>query len=311
MKSLVIGGAGFAGQYLIEELLREGETVYATKLPDETIDICDVDVFDVDVRDYAEVFTLLDEVHPEHIYHLAAVSSAAPSWKKPQMTMEVNVIGVINLLEAILALELSPKVLLIGSSEEYGIPADSSVPLSEKISPQPTNIYAVSKVAQNMLGNIYRKAYDIDIISVRAFNHIGPRQSSNFVASDFCRQVANIERGAEPVISVGNLNAVRDFTDVRDVVRAYSAIMKKGIPGKTYNVGGGTVLSIAELLEKIISLSTATIISEMDKSRIRPIDTPKIMADITELKKDTGWAPTYTIEQTLTDTLDYWRSMNV
>ncbi len=311
MKSLVIGGGGFAGQYLIKELVRQGGKVCATKLPEENIDICDVEVYDADIRSYEEIFTVLDEVHPDCIYHLAAVSSAALSWKKPQLTMEVNVIGIINVLEAVLALGLKPRVLLIGSGEEYGKAADSPDPISEKVAPRPTNIYAVSKLAQNMLGDIYRKAYDIDIISVRAFNHIGPGQSDRFVAADFCKQVAAIERGAEPVISVGNLSAVRDFTDVRDVVRAYTAIMKNGVTGKTYNVGGGAVLSIEELLEKIISLSTAMIISETDKSRMRPIDTPKIHADISELKKDTGWTPSYTIEQTLKDTLDYWRELNV
>ncbi|MEG0615542.1 MAG: GDP-mannose 4,6-dehydratase, partial [Oscillospiraceae bacterium] len=168
---------------------------------------------------------------------------------------------------------------------------------------------AVSKLAQNLIGGLYSKAYKLDIISVRAFNHIGAGQSDVFVASDFCKQVAEIEAGKkDAIISVGNLSAKRDFTDVNDVISAYIAIMEKGISGKTYNVGGGTVCTISELLDRILKLSDVKINVEIDKSRLRPIDTPEISADISELVADTGFEPSIPLNTTLLGLLNHWRA---
>lgn len=308
MKVLVIGAGGFVGHYLIEEIAKSDVDIVATKLSFEKLKSDRATITDLDITDSEAVFSVFEEVRPDLVYHLAAQSSAALSWKKPQLTFNVNVIGVLNILEAIRALSLKTRLLLIGSGEEYGYVSPEDIPIKETTKVNPANIYAVSKLTQNMLGNLYVKAYDMDIISVRAFNHIGPMQADIFVASDFSKQVAMIEKGLkEPVIRVGNLNAVRDFTDVRDVVRAYTLIMQKGVKGKTYNVGGGTVCKISELLDKILKHSKAQITVEVDKERLRPIDTPEISADISLLKNDTGFVPEYTLDETLLDTLNYWR----
>ena len=310
MRALVIGAGGFAGHYLLEELTKSSDEIYATKLPNETITGTTAKILDLDITNVEAVFSLFEEIRPDCVYHLAAQSSAALSWKKPQLTMNINVIGALNVLEAIRALNLKSRVLLIGSGEEYGNVLPAEIPIKESTMVRPANIYAVSKLTQNLLGGLYLKAYGMDIISVRAFNHIGPMQADIFVASDFCKQVAMIEKGRkEPVISVGNLSAIRDFTDARDVVKAYTLLMSKGISGKTYNVGGGTVCKISELLDRILKLSSAQIKVEIDQSRLRPIDTPEISADISELRKDTGWTPSKTLDETLLDTLEYWRKL--
>ena len=311
MRALVIGAGGFAGHYLLKELTSGSDEIYATKLPNETITNTSANVLDLDITNVEAVFSLFEEIRPDFVYHLAAQSSAALSWKRPQLTMNINVIGALNVLEAIRSLELKTRILLIGSGEEYGNVLPEEIPIKENTTVRPANIYAVSKLTQNLIGGLYCKAYGMDIISVRAFNHIGPLQADIFVASDFCKQVATIEKGLkEPVISVGNLSAIRDFTDARDVVKAYVLLMKKGISGKTYNVGGGTVCRISELLDRILNLSDVKIEVIVDKARLRPIDTPEISADISELKKDTGWTPTKTLDETLKDTLDYWRNAN-
>ena len=310
MRALVIGAGGFAGHYLLEELTKSSDEIYATKLPNETITGTTAKILDLDITNVEAVFSLFEEIRPDCVYHLAAQSSAALSWKRPQLTMSINVIGALNVLEAIRALNLKSRVLLIGSGEEYGNVLPAEIPIKESTMVRPANIYAVSKLTQNLLGGLYLKAYGMDIISVRAFNHIGPMQADIFVASDFCKQVAMIEKSRkEPVISVGNLSAIRDFTDARDVVKAYTLLMSKGISGKTYNVGGGTVCKISELLDRILKLSSVQIKVEIDQSRLRPIDTPEISADISELKKDTGWTPSKTLDETLLDTLEYWRKL--
>lgn len=173
---------------------------------------------------------------------------------------------------------------------------------------RPGNIYAATKACQNMIGNIYAKAYDMDIMMVRAFNHIGPTQAPMFVVADFCRQVAEIEKGLrEPVMYVGNLSAERDFTDVRDVVRAYALLVQKGKAGETYNVGSGHAVSIQEILDLILSLSGSEIRVEVDSNKLRPVDVPIIEADTGKLKAATGWEQTIPLRQTIEETLDYWR----
>lgn len=305
MKTLVIGAAGFVGEYLLRELSKRDEELYATKLPAEKADFPGVIFKDLDITDNEAVVSLLTEIRPDRIYHLAALSSAKASWKLPQLTMNINIIGTLNIMEAMREHSPESRLLLIGSGEEYGLVNPEEVPIKETVQVRPQNPYAVSKLAQNLLGGLYQKAYGLDIRSVRAFNHIGPHQLPVFAAADFCRQVAEIERGVKaPVLRVGNLSAKRDFTDVRDVVRAYVSVMEKGVPGKTYNVGGGTVCTIDELLKKILSLSSADISVEVDPDKLRPVDAPEISADISELTKDTGFTPSISLEQTLREMLD-------
>ena len=212
-------------------------------------------------------------------------------------------------MDAIRELFYKPRVLLIGSGEEYGHIQPGETPITETNLLRPGNIYAATKACQNMIGNIYSKAYDMELMMVRAFNHIGPGQAPMFVVSDFCKQVAEIEKGLrEPVMKVGNLAAKRDFTDVRDVVKAYVGLIQKGKSGETYNVGSGNAQEIREILDLIISKSNTAITVEIDPNKLRPVDVPIIEADITKLNQLIGWAPQIPLEQTIQETLDYWRA---
>ncbi len=310
-KALVIGAAGFVGDYLIRELHNNRMDAYATKLPHENFEGESAIVYDLDILDKDAVVDILYEIQPDYIFHLAAQSSVGVAWKNPQLTVDVNIKGSINVMDAVRDLFYKPRILLIGSGEEYGHIRPEETPIREDNALRPGNIYAATKVCQNMVGSIYSRAYDMDLMMVRAFNHIGPGQASLFVVSDFCRQVAEIEKGIrEPVIMVGNLAAKRDFTDVRDVVKAYVKLIQKGKAGETYNVGSGNAQEIRQILEKVIDMSDQEIKIKTDPNKIRPVDVPIIEADITKLNRLTGWKPEISVEQTIRETLDYWR-MNV
>jgi len=309
-KALIIGAAGFVGSYLAEELsCSGGMEVHATKLAHEKLDEQFAKVHDLDIMEKEDIVSLLFEVRPDYIFHLAAQSSVGVAWQNPGLTVDINIKGSLNVLDAVRELFYKPRILLIGSGEEYGYIKPGETPIKEDNRLRPGNIYAATKVCQNMIGNIYSKAYDMQIMSVRAFNHIGPGQASIFVVSDFCRQVAEIEKGLrEPVMMVGNLEAKRDFTDVRDVVKAYTKLVASGEPGETYNVGSGKARAIRDILKLIIAMSQTEIMVEIDQNKIRPVDVPLIEADITKLYKLTGWKPRIPLEQTIRETLDYWRT---
>lgn len=304
MKALIIGAAGFVGGYLINELSANGYEVHATHLPTETIQqecYCHI----LDVLDKDNVTNLISEITPDIIYHLAAQSSVAVSWKKPQLTAEINIIGSINVMEA---LPENTRLILVGSGEEYGFIRENACPIKETESLNPANIYAVSKVCAGMIGKIYHRAYNKDIVTVRAFNHSGAGQAETFVISDFCKQIAEIENNLHlPEICTGNLSAKRDFTDVRDIVRAYRLLGEKGVSGKTYNVGRGKAVSIEYILNTAIELSEIPITHRTDPNRMRASDIPVIEPDISEIFGDTGWVAEIPVEKTISDTLDYWR----
>lgn len=308
-KGLVIGAAGFVGNYLINEMHAYGWETYATKLSHEKFENPQAKLYDLDIMDKDAIVSLLFEVRPDYIFHLAAQSSVGLAWKNPGLTVDVNIKGSLNVMDAIRELFYKPRVLLIGSGEEYGHIQPGETPIAETNLLRPGNIYAATKACQNMIGNIYSKAYDMELMMVRAFNHIGPGQAPMFVVSDFCKQVAEIEKGMrEPVMKVGNLAAKRDFTDVRDVVKAYVALIQKGAAGETYNVGSGNAQEIREILNLIISKSSTAITVEIDPNKLRPVDVPIIEADITKLNQLTGWLPQIPLEQTIQETLDYWRA---
>lgn len=307
-KGLVIGAAGFVGRYLVKEMCNNKIETFVTKLPHEKFTEESVNVYDLDILDKDAIVNILYEIQPDYIFHLAAQSSVGVAWKNPLLTVDVNIKGSINVMDAVRELFYKPRVLLIGSGEEYGYIKPEETPILEDNLLRPGNIYAATKACQNMIGSIYAKAYDMDLMMVRAFNHIGPGQAPLFVVSDFCKQVAEIEKGIrEPVIMVGNLAAKRDFTDVRDVVKAYVKLIKQGSAGETYNVGSGSAQEIRKILEKVIAMSDVNIKIETDPNKIRPVDVPIIEADITKLNTLTGWKPEISVEQTIHETLDYWR----
>jgi len=308
-KALIIGAAGFVGNYLVDHIQKNCMwSIAVTKMKHENVFFENVDVWDLDILNCNEVSGLLQEIRPSYIFHLAAQSSVALSWKNPGLTVDVNIKGSLNVLDAIRELDYKPRVLLIGSGEEYGYVKENEIPIEEENTLRPGNLYAVTKACQNMIGNIYARAYDMNVMMVRAFNHIGSNQTPQFVVPDFCKQVAEIEAGKkDAVIRVGNLAAKRDFTDVRDVVRAYVQLIEKGSSGEVYNVGSGRSVSISEILEMIIQKSSVPVSVVVEPERLRPIDVPVIEAEISKLRECTGWSPQIPLETTLQETLQYWR----
>lgn len=308
-KALIIGAAGFVGNYLIDHIQRNCVwSIVVTKMKHEKASWLGIDVRDLNILNYDEVKALIDDIRPDYIFHLAAQSSVALSWKNPGLTVDVNIKGSLNVLDSIREININPSVLLIGSGEEYGHVKENEIPIDEDNTLRPGNIYAVTKACQNMIGSIYANAYGMNVMMVRAFNHIGPNQTPMFVVSDFCKQIVEIENNLrEPVLRVGNLAARRDFTDVRDVVKAYVMLVEKGTPGETYNVGSGCAISIQEILDKIVRLSKVPVSIEVDPQKRRPMDVPIIEADIRKIKKCIDWNPQISLETTLKETLDYWR----
>lgn len=308
-KALIIGAAGFVGDYLIDHIQKNCIwSIAVTKLPHESITKNGIEILNLNLLEPQEVASLLEKVQPDYIFHLAAQSSVALSWKNPGLTVDINIKGTLNLLEAVRKQEKQSRLLLIGSGEEYGHVMEDEIPIREETLSRPGNIYAATKACQNMIGKIYSDAYHMDIMSVRAFNHIGPNQAPLFVVSDFCKQVAEIEKGLrEPIIRVGNLSARRDFTDVRDVVRAYTMLIKFGKSGETYNVGSGKAVAIQAILDSILEMASCRIETVVDQAKLRPVDVPVIEADIRKIKEAIGWNPEIPLSKTLKETLDYWR----
>lgn len=311
-KALIIGAGGFVGNYIIKHFQNDlSWQVEVTKMEHENIG-SEVKTYNLDILDISQIKQVLNASRPDYIVHLAAQSSVALSWKNPTLTVDVNIKGSINVMDAVRDLDYKPRLLLIGSGEEYGHIKPEETPIVEDNVRRPGNIYAATKACQNMIGKIYADGYDMDIMMVRAFNHIGPNQAPIFVVADFCKQVAEIEKGIkEPIIKVGNLSAKRDFTDVRDVVRAYGLILQKGKKGETYNVGSGNAVAIQMILDKIIAMSSIDIKEEVDPNKLRPVDVPIIEADTNKLRETTGWEQTIELDTTLEETLNYWRNQDI
>ena len=308
MKALITGVNGFVGNYLSKYLLEQGYTVYGTVIEDN-VEIENVNIKKMNLLNKEEVVETIKSINPDTIYHLAGQSAVGLSWKNPTLTMDVNVNGTINLLDAVRGNNIGAKVLIIGSSDEYGAVKPEDCPISEEHALNPASPYAISKMAQEQIAKLYVNSYKMNIIMVRAFNHIGPMQSKNFVVSDFASKIAEIEKGAEPVIRVGNLEAYRDFTDVRDIVRGYVMLMENGKIGEVYNIGSGNPYKIQDILDALLSLSTTKIKVEIDKDKLRPSDVPIVQCDNSKIKSHISWVTQYDIKNTLKDTLDYWRNM--
>jgi GDP-4-dehydro-6-deoxy-D-mannose reductase len=315
MRALITGITGFAGSHLAEYLLAEhpGVEVFGTYRWRSRMDNIEhlrsrVKLLEADLRDYTSTYNALDRSRPDFIFHLAAQSFVPSSWTAPNETLTTNVSGQTNLFEAVRALRIDPVVQLACSSEEYGLVLPDEVPIKETNPLRPLSPYAVSKVAQDYLGYQYFQSYGLKAIRTRGFNHTGPRRGQVFVTSNFCSQVAAIELGMqEPVIRVGNIEAIRDFTDVRDMVRAYWLAVNHGKPGEVYNIATGHGIRIREMLDRVIALADVEVKIEVDPERLRPSDVEILIGDSSKFRADTGWEPRIPFEQTLRDLLDYWR----
>jgi len=307
---LVTGADGFVASHLLPELARgDGPELLGVGLkPGPSAEVPRLRYVVVDLTEFEKVKGLLEGYRPDAVFHLAAQPSVALSWEDPWDTYRVNLFGQLNIMESLKRLEVEASVHIACSSEEYGRASPEMMPLREGNRLDPCSHYAVSKVGQEALGLMYYQAFGWRVLVTRGFNQAGPGQSPGFVISSFARQIALIETGrVPPVIMVGNLEAQRDFTDVRDTVRAYRMVMEKGDPGGTYNVCSGVAVSVSEVLERLLACSGADIRVEQDPGRQRPSDIPLMVGDSTRLRDETGWEPSIPLEQTLKDTLDYWR----
>lgn len=315
MKALITGITGFAGSHLAEFILSERpETevfgTYRWRSRMENIDQLDgkIRLLEADLRDYSSVHRVVERCRPDVIFHLAAQSFVPSSWNAPNETLITNIASQTNLFEAILSLRLDPVVQIACSSEEYGLVLPDEVPITEGNPLRPLSPYAVSKVGQDMLAYQYFQSYGLKTVRTRGFNHTGPRRGDVFVTSNFAKQIASIEAGIQrPVIRVGNLEAVRDFTDVRDMVRAYWLAVENGRPGEVYNIATGRGISIRDLLDKLLALSPAEVRVEVDPERLRPSDVEILVGDSSKFRGDTGWKPEIPLEKTLHDLLEFWR----
>ena len=252
---------------------------------------------------------LIERVRPDRIYHLAGQAFVGDSWANPWPTLETNLRSQVNLSEAVLAARLEPRLLVLGSAEEYGRVALEDLPIRETCPLRPDSPYSVSKVGQDYLGLQYHLSSGLDVVRARPFNHIGPRQNSKFVAPAFASQIAAIEAGRQPaMLRVGNLEARRDFTDVRDMVRAYALALDHGEAGEVYNIGSGQSRTIRDLLTTLLSLARVEITVEVDPDRLRPSDVPEMRCDASKFRACTGWEPRIPFEHSLRDLLDYERA---
>jgi GDP-4-dehydro-6-deoxy-D-mannose reductase len=299
--------------HLIELVLgeHEGVEVFGTERAGAPVAVASgrrVAVLEADLHDRDAVERVVEGAVPDRIVHLAGQSSVHRSWAAPGETLHTNVLGLVNLLDAVRKRGLNPVVLVVGSAEEYGPVPPGAPPLTEDLPLRPSSPYAVSKVAQGALALLYGPAGGMRVVLTRTFPHTGPGRGDVFAESSFARQIAEIEAGLRPpVLRVGNLEAVRDYTDVRDVVRAYWALLEQGQGGAVYNVCRGAGRRIRDLLDMLLARSRARVDVEVDPERLRPSDTPVLVGDPSLLRETTGWEPRIPMEVTLADLLDFWR----
>ncbi|MCK4518711.1 MAG: GDP-mannose 4,6-dehydratase [Candidatus Omnitrophica bacterium] len=316
MKVLITGITGFVGSHMVDFLLEEkndleiyGVVRWRSKTDNiEHLSEEGIKLRECDIRDAYSVRKVIDEIRPDRIFHLAAQSFVPTSWRAPAETLTTNLIGQLNIFEAIRQIGTNPFIQIACSSEEYGYVKEDEVPIKETNPLRPLSPYGVSKVGQDLLGYQYFKSYGLNVVRTRGFNHTGPRRGEVFVCSNFAKQIAKIEKGRqEPVIRVGNLEARRDFTDVRDMVRAYWLALEKGEAGEVYNICSGRAYSIKEVLDIIVEFSKVDVKIEQDPARMRPSDVQILLGDNSKFVKQTGWQPKIKFEDSMKNLLDYWR----
>lgn len=301
---LIFGAGGFVGSYLCKEFLNNGYKVSGTDKGEGSALPSEVDFYKTDLMQVNEVEKLIGQIQPDIIVNLAAISSVGASWNMPQTTMAINVIGALNIMEAARKSEKKPRILFVGSSEEYVI---SENPLDENTQLNANNPYGISKVTQEQFAKLYREQYGLKIYCVRPFNHTGIGQRDSFVLPSFCKQVAEIDKsGKDGKIQVGNLKVKRDFSHVKDVVRAYRMIVESDNCNQIYNVGSGNAYSLEDMLTYILGLSNQHIEIEVDQNRIRPTDQPVICCDRSLIGKELGWEPQYNVYDALKEMYEYY-----
>ena len=315
MRVLITGITGFAGAYLAEHIVeRHGEaSVWGLARWDSPTDNLRplqplIRMVIGDLTDASSLVRALQASQPDIVFHLAASSTVASSWGTPGEILKVNTIGQVNLFEALRTLNLEPVTVIASSAEAYGQVEKTDVPIDEDQPFRPVSPYGVSKACQDLLAFQYHHAYGLPTIRLRLFNHTGPRRPDRFVCSSFARQIAEIEKGlVPPRLEVGDLNVVRDFTDVRDMVRGYYLALLQGEPGEVYNMGSGEATSLERILDFFLENSRVKVTVEQDPSRLRPRDAPISLSDLSKLREKTGWEPEIPLQKTLGDVLEYWR----
>jgi GDP-4-dehydro-6-deoxy-D-mannose reductase len=290
MRAVITGQQGFVGQYLMKQLREDGVATYGFDMRHKQ-----------DIRHYEGVRNYLDRVRPDYIYHLAAQAFVPESFHNPRRTFEVNTIGSLNILDAVRQLGLKTKILLVGTSEEYG---DGDV--NESALPQPLSPYAISKLAMDYLGQLYAKSYNMQVVVTRAFNHTGAGRGEMYAESAFAKQIVQIERGLRDRVEHGNLESIRNYTDVRDMVKAYQKAVE--LPSGVYNICSDQNVTMEDVLQVLISKSTAENIQlAVNKDLFRPADFSFLPPNCDKLKKLSGWKAEIPLHQTLEDILEYWR----
>lgn len=307
---LITGATGFVAGHLANHFIQHGPHLLyglSRKSANDRTTFNDPrfkTIYPVDMMDKAELDRVLQDIAPTQIYHLAAQSHVGSSFHNPWDTLENNIKSTLNLLEALRG-ATTTKIMMVSSSEVYGHIEPDQLPVSEQHTTYPNNPYGVSKMVQELLGQQYLASEGLQVYIARPFNHIGPGQSLRFAIANFASQIAHMENGQQPpILEVGNLAAERDFTDVRDTVQAYDIIMAKGRAGSPYNIGSGIAYAIRTLVDMLIAIAEIEVSIQIDETRLRPVDVPRIIADTRKLEDQTGWRPQITIEQTIQDILD-------
>ena len=315
MRALITGITGFVGSHLAEYLIERSDEVFGTyrwRSPRDNIEsiLNKITLVNCELLDTISVKNCIETVKPDVIFHLAAQSYVPASFDEPATTLETNIIGTLNLLEAVRQVNIDPIIHICSSSEVYGQVREDEVPIKETNIFRPASPYAVSKVGEDMISLQYFLSYGIKTIRSRMFTHTGPRRGEVFVVSAFAKQIAMIELGLkEPILKVGNLDSVRTFLDVRDAVKAYYLLVKKCVPGEVYNIGGNTTMKVGEMLDLMLSFSSMKdkIKIEVDPKLLRPSDVTLQIPDVSKFIEATNWKAEISLEKTLEDTLEYWR----